>query len=509
MKKFISKVVLSLAVVGGFFLLERAIPGDNTSVKAESINDVTQELISAEPITEETYWIHFSDGETIINSQEVVYGTIAQFPVYDVEEGYVFLGWKYYTDETQFEIITDGSGTMLSSWEYKFDITVVPETGYKEYTVTYVCNGGTDIPKDFFTMTEEVVLPTPKRTNYRFMGWFEETDCSGAKVLKIPEGTKTDKTFYAKWERLYKITYKDESLKDLNIIQEAIAGETIVLKQYRKIGYTAIWNGNRKAFSTYVMGNSNVTFYVIGWEPHKFTIKLYRNYNSRDQYYTAKEVVYGQIYQLGTMVPQYGDIFIGWFAKSGHDSSDVLPEQRRFTDEGGKSLTAWNDDKVVDLVAEYVPEVIGLVDRYSRDEKYTITDSGDYSGGEDKIDVKSFCNHSMGEFYETGYKTLYIRIQFDAWEKDDGYQWIILYDENGKRLDDIRIEHYPGSKSGTHARYQIDFYIPITSDLSDVIYVRYGASGVFSDTWYNENTDVWIDGMTDEVVKDPTYQKMS
>ena len=126
MKKFISKVVLSLAVVGGFFLLERAIPGDNTSVKAESINDVTQELISAEPITEETYWIHFSDGETIINSQEVVYGTIAQFPVYDVEEGYVFLGWKYYTDETQFEIITDGSGTMLSSWEYKFDITVVP-----------------------------------------------------------------------------------------------------------------------------------------------------------------------------------------------------------------------------------------------------------------------------------------------------------------------------------------------------------------------------------------------
>ena len=94
MKKFISKVVLSLAVVGGFFLLERAIPGDNTSVKAESINDVTQELISAEPITEETYWIHFSDGETIINSQEVVYGTIAQFPVYDVEEGYVFLVWK-------------------------------------------------------------------------------------------------------------------------------------------------------------------------------------------------------------------------------------------------------------------------------------------------------------------------------------------------------------------------------------------------------------------------------
>lgn len=27
--------------------------------------------------------------------------------------------------------------------------------------------------------------------------------------------------------------------------------------------------------------------------------------------------------------------------------------------------------------------------------------------------------------------------------------------------------------------------------------------------WYNENADIWIDGMTDEVVKDSTYQKIS
>ena len=48
----------------------------------------------------ETYWIHFSDGESIINSQEVVYGTTPQFPVYRARDGYVFLGWKHYTDGT-------------------------------------------------------------------------------------------------------------------------------------------------------------------------------------------------------------------------------------------------------------------------------------------------------------------------------------------------------------------------------------------------------------------------
>ena len=61
---------------------------------------------------EETYWIHFSDGETIINSQEVVYGTAPQFLPYQVQEGYVFLGWKYYISESQYELIAIGYRTL-------------------------------------------------------------------------------------------------------------------------------------------------------------------------------------------------------------------------------------------------------------------------------------------------------------------------------------------------------------------------------------------------------------
>lgn len=507
MRKLISRLFLGLAICGMFFALEKVFPTNEALAKAEE--RVNQESQVSESVNEdETYWIHFSDGETIINSQEVFYGTTPQFSSYQVQEGYVFLGWKYYISESKYELITDSTGQMLSPWEYDFDITVFPETEYKEYSITYVCNGGTPVPADTFTMMEEVVLPTPQKESYRFMGWYADEACLGAKIIKISQGTKSDKTLYAKWEKLYTIKYTDENGNQLGDIDEAVAGESIRLRVYKKTGYTAVWTGNRKGGTEYVMGNEDVTFSVFQWNAHKFTILLYRNYNSRDQYYKTAEVTYGQKYVLTKMVPQYGQVFIGWYAKSGNSNSELLPKQRRFTNEKGESLTTWNDDKIVDLVAEYVPEVAVLVDRYSRDDTYTITDSGDYSGGEDRIDIKSFCDHSVQELYAIGYRTLYIRIQFDAWEKDDGYQWIILYDNNGKRLDDIRIEHYPGSKSGTHARYQIDFYIPITSDFTDIIYVRYGASGVFSDTWYNEDADVWIDGMTDAIVKDPTYYKM-
>ena len=217
----------------------------------------------------ETYWIHFSDGESIINSQEVVYGTTPQFPVYRARDGYVFLGWKHYTDGSESELISDGAGRMLSPWEYDFDITVFPETAYQKYTVTYISNGGTPVSSETFTMQDEIILPATQRENYRFMGWYEDEACLGAKVIKIPKGTKSNKTFYARWERTYTITYVDENWNRLGETEEAIAGEGVQLRVYIKDGYAAIWTGNRRGGTWYNMGFSDVVFMVVGWEPYK------------------------------------------------------------------------------------------------------------------------------------------------------------------------------------------------------------------------------------------------
>lgn len=109
------------------------------------------------------------------------------------------------------------------------------------------------------------------------------------------------------------------------------------------------------------------------------------------------------------------------------------------------------------MIAEFAPRAVELVGDYERKDKYTITDSGDYSGGEDEIIVSNYCGYTLTELYRLGYQTLRIAIQFDAWEKDEGYQWIIIYDSSGKRLDDIRIEHGGSGKDTDSERYQIDF----------------------------------------------------
>ena len=98
MRKLISRLFLGLAICGMFFALEKIIPANEAIVKAEAGGSQGSQV--SESVNEdETYWIHFSDGETIINSQEVVYGTTPQFSSYQVQDGYVFLGWKYYTSE--------------------------------------------------------------------------------------------------------------------------------------------------------------------------------------------------------------------------------------------------------------------------------------------------------------------------------------------------------------------------------------------------------------------------
>lgn len=503
-KKIIILLIFCMSLIGG----QRLLIGDNGLIftSAEENRNMSQETVIsslAEDVT--TFWIHFSDGETIIDSQEVVYGTTPQFAPYSVEEGYEFLGWKDGPKQND-ELITDSTGKLLSPWKYDHDITVYPEIGYKEYTITYISNGGPSMDPDTFTMMDKVTLPEITKYRYRFMGWYDNPELTGNKIIEVPKNTKEDKIFYAKWAFLYKVTYVDGSSPIHT--EYGIEGETIKLYKYDKVGYTAVWTGNRKAGSDYVVGNKDVNLYVEKWEAHTFSIRLYENYTEGDGKYTRITVTYGQTYQLKVASRGYNYVFFGWYSKDEHEISADIPRQRRFTGADGNSLTIWNDDKGIDLIAEFAPRTVELVGDYERKDKYTITDSGDYSGGEDKIIVSNYCGYTLTELYRLGYQTLHITIQFDAWEKDEGYQWIIIYDSSGKRLDDIRIEHGGSGKDTYHERYQIDFYIALYENMPDTIYVRYGAQGWFSDTWYNENANVWIDGLVQAQTNAPTCQVM-
>ena len=231
-----------MSLIGG----QRLLIGDNGLIftSAEENRNMSQETVIsslAEDVT--TFWIHFSDGETIIDSQEVVYGTTPQFAPYSVEEGYEYLGWKDGPKQND-ELITDSTGKLLSPWKYDHDITVYPEIGYKEYTITYISNGGPSMDPDTFTMMDKVTLPEITKYRYRFMGWYDNPELTGNKIIEVPKNTKEDKIFYAKWAFLYKVTYVDGSSPIHT--EYGIEGETIKLYKYDKVGYTGYGRGTVK-----------------------------------------------------------------------------------------------------------------------------------------------------------------------------------------------------------------------------------------------------------------------
>ncbi len=77
--------------------------------------------------------------------------------------GYTFRGWFY--GDTQ---VTDGI------WNIAQDVMLVAQWEANEYTVRLDANGGS-VSEDSLTVAydQEYTLPTPERTGYTFLGWFD------------------------------------------------------------------------------------------------------------------------------------------------------------------------------------------------------------------------------------------------------------------------------------------------------------------------------------------------
>ena len=117
----------------------------------------------------------------------------------------------------------------------------------------------------------------------------------------------------------------------------------------------------------------------------------------------------------------------------------------------------------------------------ARNEQYTITDSGVFNQRFDN--VFSFTNE-----HTSTYRTARIVIQFTAWEKDDGYQHVMLYDGSGSGatlLGERQFEHGGSKKDTNPADYEFVFEIDLLYMTNKNLCVRYSASGFGADTWYN------------------------
>ncbi|MBQ7448439.1 MAG: InlB B-repeat-containing protein [Paludibacteraceae bacterium] len=115
-----------------------------------------------------------------------------------------------YHDFTSWTVVSGGvipSGSTTATFTMPTnDVVIRPNFTPKSYTVTYkdknnASYSGSEIASSYnsYTYGTGLTLPEVTKTDYVFMGWFEETNCSGTRVNSISTTDSGDKTFYALW----------------------------------------------------------------------------------------------------------------------------------------------------------------------------------------------------------------------------------------------------------------------------------------------------------------------
>ena len=107
-----------------------------------------------------------------------------------VKNGYDFLGWydQNSTSGTKYTKLTKGwKGTLYALWQ---------ETPKGD--VTWVLNGGSvSVTLPNYITDAPYTIPTPTRSLYVFVGWYDQNSTSGTKLTQLPVGYKG--TVYAIW----------------------------------------------------------------------------------------------------------------------------------------------------------------------------------------------------------------------------------------------------------------------------------------------------------------------
>ncbi len=113
------------------------------------------------------------------------------------KEGYTFEGWTVNGEKIE------------STKNLLGDITLVANFELVRYNINYVNMGNaTNNNPTSFNVEDEVVLSTPIRDGYDFLGWFMDEELT-VPFEKIPLGTEEDVTVYASFKILpFKITYE-------------------------------------------------------------------------------------------------------------------------------------------------------------------------------------------------------------------------------------------------------------------------------------------------------------
>ena len=131
-----------------------------------------------------------SNGGSTVETQEIKKGELATKPTDPIKEGFKFNGW--FNGEKQWNFDVDKVNeniTLTAKWEEEIIYNPIV------YKVSFILSGGT-LEEEFIEFTDytKVVLPTPTKENYVFLGWYK----GSTKFEELKENANISLT--AKWE---------------------------------------------------------------------------------------------------------------------------------------------------------------------------------------------------------------------------------------------------------------------------------------------------------------------
>ena len=222
--------------------------------------------------------------------------------------GYTFIGWTYSGQSTPTKNVTVRSG------EYG-NKTYTANWVANEYDVTFDANGGSCSATSRTAIYGGYVsLPTPSRTGYTFLGWYNGS-------VKVSNGYWTidrDVTLVAKWEIIYyNITYilNGGTNATENPASYTVNSNTFSLVDPTREGYEFLgwtYTGQSTPTKTVTIGKGctgNLTF-TANWKAKSFTVGFDANGGTCSV--MSMDVTYDSYCELPTPI-RSGYTFSGWY----------------------------------------------------------------------------------------------------------------------------------------------------------------------------------------------------
>jgi len=170
-----------------------------------------------------TYWtvkVTFEvNGGSWISPVDIISGSTITLPAAPNKTGYLFEDWFY-------------DKALNSKFDEKKSITsnlTLYAKWTELFTITFNSKGGSPVPPLSILKgtTTSIVLPeNPTRPNYKFLGWYKNSDLTDkfdkAQILA------SSITLYAKWIQIFKITFNSNEGTEIPE-QEVVSGSTLTL----------------------------------------------------------------------------------------------------------------------------------------------------------------------------------------------------------------------------------------------------------------------------------------